>query len=183
MIPSGALALVLFAAAAPTEPPLLGYTPEAATSQRELETQFDANLKAEELGQWMDVLAAHPHHVGSPWGKKNAEYLAEQFRSWGFETRVEEFSVLFPTPKVRVLEMVAPTHFKATLAEPALPQDHTSGQQAEQLPTYNAYSVDGDVTGDLVYVNFGIPDDYEELARRGVDVKGEIGRASCRDRV
>ena len=174
MIPSGALALVLFAAAAPTEPPLLGYTPEAATSQRELETQFDANLKADELGQWMDVLAAHPHHVGSPWGKKNAEYLAEQFRSWGFETRVEEFSVLFPTPKVRVLEMVAPTPFKAALAEPALPQDHTSGQQAEQLPTYNAYSVDGDVTGDLVYVNFGIPDDYEELARRGIDVKGKI---------
>jgi len=172
MIPLGALALVLLAA--PTEPPLLGFTPEAAQAERQLETQFDENLKAEELGAWMDRLAAHPHHVGSPWGQKNAEFLAEQFRSWGFETRVEEFSVLFPTPKVRVLEMVAPTPFKAVLAEPPLAQDHTSGQQAEQLPVYNAYSVDGDVTGELVYVNFGIPDDYEELARRGIDVKGKI---------
>src|SRR5262245_30220272 len=122
----------------------------------------------------MDLLAAHPHHVGSPWGQKNAEYLAEQFRSWGYDTRIEEFQVLFPTPKVRVLEMVAPTRFRAALAEPALAQDRTSSQQSEQLPVYNAYSIDGDVTGDLVYVNFGVPADYDELDRRGIDVKGKI---------
>src|SRR5690242_663199 len=100
--------------------------------------------------------------------------MAGLFRSWGFETRIEEFKVLFPTPKVRVLEMVGPTRYQAKLAEPAIPEDATSGQTAEQLPIYNAYSTDGDVTGDLVYVNFGVPQDYEELERRGIDVKGKI---------
>ena len=82
--------------------------------------------------------------------------------------------MLFPTPKTRLLEMVAPTRFTATLSEPPLAEDSTSGQTAEQLPTYNAYSIDGDVTGELVYVNYGVPEDYEELDRRGIDVKGKI---------
>jgi len=65
-------------------------------------------------------------------------------------------------------------YFKANMQEPALPEDPTSNQQNEQLPTYNAYSIDGDVTGPLVYVNYGVPEDYEELERRGVSVKGAI---------
>ncbi|HVR95056.1 MAG TPA: transferrin receptor-like dimerization domain-containing protein, partial [Thermoanaerobaculia bacterium] len=99
------------------------------------------------------------------------------FRSWGYDTRIEEFQVLFPTPKVRLLEMTAPTPFTAALAETPVPGDPTSGQTAEQLPTYNAYSIDGDVTGEVVYVNYGVPGDYEELARRGIDVKGKIALA------
>jgi N-acetylated-alpha-linked acidic dipeptidase len=172
MIPAGALAVLL--AAAPDATPLLGFSDASAAAQRELEARYDTHLRAADLGEWMDRLAAHPHHLGSPWGLKNAEFLAEQFRSWGYDTRIEEFQVLFPTPKVRLLEMVAPTRFRAALAEPVLAQDRTSGQQAEQLPVYNAYSIDGDVTGDLVYVNFGVPADYEELERRGIDVKGKI---------
>ena len=81
---------------------------------------------------------------------------------------------LFPTPKVRVVELLEPTKFTAKLQEPALAIDPTSDQQAEQLPTYNAYSADGDVTAPLVYVNYGIPDDYEKLERMGVSVKGAI---------
>ncbi|HEX7200116.1 MAG TPA: PA domain-containing protein, partial [Dongiaceae bacterium] len=80
----------------------------------------------------------------------------------------------FPTPKERLVEMVAPSRFTAVMAEPQIPEDSTSGQQSEQLPTYNAYSIDGDVTGDLVYVNYGVPKDYEELEKRGIDVKGKI---------
>jgi N-acetylated-alpha-linked acidic dipeptidase len=172
VLPSLALALLPLAAAA--DAPLLGFSESGAAAQRALEARYDARLSASDYGPWMDRLAAHPHHVGSPWGRNNAEFLVEQFRSWGYDTRIEEFQVLFPTPKVRVLEMVAPTRFKASLAEPPLAQDRTSSQQAEQLPVYNAYSVDGDVTGDLVYVNFGVPADYEELDRRGIDVKGKI---------
>jgi N-acetylated-alpha-linked acidic dipeptidase len=183
MLPLAAACLALsgpavgaFAAqeAAATEAPLVGFTPAAAAAQRALEAQYDARLRPQDLAAWMDRLAARPHHVGSEWGRQNALFLAEQFRSWGYETRVEEFQVLFPTPKVRLLEMVAPTRFRAALAEPPLAQDRTSGQQAEQLPVYNAYSVDGDVTGELVYVNFGVPEDYLELDRRGIDVKGKI---------
>lgn len=173
MISAGALAFVLLAATA-AEAPLLGFTADGAAAQRALEARYDEKLSAEDLGRWMDRLAARPHHLGSAWGRENAEFLAEQFRSWGYEARIEEFQVLFPTPKVRLLEMVVPRRFRAALSEPPLPQDRTSSQQAEQLPVYNAYSVDGDVSGELVYVNYGVPDDYKELERSGIDVKGKI---------
>src|SRR5688500_11387599 len=169
------LALFLVAAApAPPAAPLLGFSEERAAQQRDLEARFDSHLKAENLREWMKRLSARPHHVGSAYGKDNAEFMAGLFRSWGYDTKLEEFHVLFPTPAERVLEMAAPTRFTASLTEPALPEDATSSQTDEQLPTYNAYSIDGDVTGELVYVNFGVPADYEELARRGVDVKGKI---------
>ena len=154
--------------------PIRGFTLEGVVQQRELEARFDALLQRQNLRLWMKQLSARPHHVGSAYGRQNAEFIASQFRSWGFETRMEEFKVLFPTPKTRVLEMIEPEMFKAQLQEPPLPEDSTSGQQAEQLPTYNAYSVDGDVTGELVYVNYGVPEDYERLKERGVDVKGKI---------
>lgn len=154
--------------------PLLGFGAEAAAAQRALEARFDASLSAADQQEWMRRLTAHPHHVGSPWGKANAEYMAGLFRSWGYETAIEEFRVLFPSPKTRLLEMTAPVPFTASLTEPPVEGDSTSGQTAEQLPTYNAYSIDGDVTGDLVYVNYGVPKDYEELERRGIDVRGKI---------
>src|SRR5262245_8262710 len=171
--------LAMSAGAQPPAPaaggaPLLGFSDARAAEQRTLEARFDSYLNAANLREWMQRLTAHPHHVGSPYGKENAEFMAGLFRSWGYQARIEEFQVLFPTPKVRLLEMEAPTRYKATLSEPAIPEDSTSGQTAEQLPVYNAYSIDGDVTGELVYVNFGVPKDYEELDRRGIDVKGKI---------
>ena len=153
---------------------LFGFAAEGAAAQRAREARLDSLPRPDELREWMRWMSARPHHVGSPFGKEVADYVAGQFRSWGYDTRIETFHVLFPTPTARVLEMVAPQRYRAGLAEPALPQDATSGQSREQLPVYNAYSVDGDVTGELVYVNYGLPSDYEELARRGVDVKGRI---------
>jgi N-acetylated-alpha-linked acidic dipeptidase len=119
-------------------------------------------------------LSARPHHVGSPYDKDNAEWILARFKEWGFEARIETFNVLFPTPKERVVELVEPTKFRAKLQEPALALDPTSNQAAEQLPTYNAYSIDGDVTAPLVYVNHGNREDYEQLDRLGVSVKGAI---------
>jgi len=155
-------------------PPLLGFGTEHAAVQRNLESRFDAALDPANLETWMRRLAARPHHVGSAWGKENAEFMADLFRSWGYATRIETFDVLFPTPKLRRLELVAPTTFRAALAEPALAVDATSSQTDEQLPIYNAYSVDGDVTAELVYVNYGVPEDYDELATYGIDVAGKI---------
>jgi N-acetylated-alpha-linked acidic dipeptidase len=154
--------------------PLLGFTPGAAADERSLETRFDAGLSKDDVRAWVERLSSRPHHLGSEWGKSNAEWMAGLFRSWGYETRIETYDVLFPTPKLRLVELLTPRAFKATLVEPALAEDKTSGQAAEQLPVYNAYSIDGDVTGELVYVNYGVPRDYEELARRGIDVRGKI---------
>lgn len=172
----GALAiLAMGAAGAPTNAQgLLGFHDDATAAQRALEARFDSFLNADDLREWMKRLSARPHHLGSPYGRENALFIAAQFRSWGYQTTIEEFLVLFPTPRTRLLEMVAPTRFQASLREPPLKQDQTSGLTSEQLPVYNAYSIDGDVTGELVYVNYGVPEDYEELARRGIDVRGRI---------
>ena len=122
----------------------------------------------------MERVSARPHHVGSPYDKDNAEWILARFKEWGWDAQIETFSVLFPTPTERVLELVAPTRFTAKLEEPAVAGDPTSNQKSEQLPTFNAYSIDGDVTGPLVYVNYGRPDDYEVLERYGISVKGAI---------
>ena len=153
---------------------LLGFNTQSSATELALETKFDSFLKAENLRERMRILAARPHHVGSAYDKQNAEFILAQYKSWGFDAQIESFDVLFPTPKTRVLEMTAPEKFTAKLQEPALKEDATSNQQSEQLPVYNAFSRDGDVSGILVYVNYGVPADYEELEKRGVDVKGKI---------
>jgi N-acetylated-alpha-linked acidic dipeptidase len=154
--------------------PLLGFSAEGAAAQRAREAAFDAAISADEIGRWMEHLASRPRHVGAPWTKESAEWMRDLLSSWGWQARLETFDVLFPTPLERSLEMIAPTYYRAGLEEPALTDDATSGQKKEQLPTYNAYSIDGDVEGELVYVNYGVPADYEELAARGIDVRGKI---------
>lgn len=171
---ASALVLGLSLTAFAADAPLTGFTSANAAKQRALESQMDSKMNAQDLRAWMDRLAARPHHVGSAYGHENAEFIASLFKSWGYETTIERFDVLFPTPLTRVLELVAPEKYVAKLAEPPLPQDRTSGQTAEQLPVYNAYSIDGDVTGDLVYANYGIPADYEQLDKNGIDVRGKI---------
>jgi len=153
---------------------MLGFTRSQADQQRQLEKQFDGHLKREDIADWIKKMSARPHHLGSAFDRENAEYLAEQFESWGYKTRIEKYRVLFPTPIHRLVELLEPTYYQAKLQERALAEDATSNQFSEQLPIYNAYSVDGDVSAELVYVNYGVPDDYEELQRRGIDVKGKI---------
>ena len=166
--------LLLLATTPKNEQPLGGYSTASSRTQREWETKFRAIPEPQNERDYMQRLAARPHHVGSPYDKDNAEWMLAKFKEWGLEANIETFDVLFPTPKARVVELVEPTRFTAKLQEPALAIDPTSNQQAEQLPTYNAYSADGDVTEPLVYVNYGIPEDYEKLERMGVSVKGAI---------
>jgi N-acetylated-alpha-linked acidic dipeptidase len=156
------------------DPPLRGYTAEASARQRDWERRFRALPEPDSLRAYLRQLSARPHHVGSPYGRANAEWLLARFRAWGFEARIDTFEILFPTPRERVVELTAPVRYTARLAEPALAADPSSSQRAEQLPTYNAYSIDGDVSGPLVYVNYGIPADYELLDRMGISVKGAI---------
>ena len=157
------------------EQPLFGYSAESSRIERQWEEKLRAIPSPENLRNYMQRLSAHPHHVGSPYDKENAEWIAAKFKEFGLDTHIEQFDVLFPTPKERLVELVeGGPKFVAKLQEPALPQDPTSNQQAEQLPTYNAYSIDGDVTAQLVYVNYGIPEDYEQLDRMGISVKGKI---------
>jgi len=165
--------LTLMAAQSPNMS-ITGFTKSDAQSEADWEAKFRAIPDPKIMIDTMKRLAARPHHVGSPYDKENSEWILAKYKEWGWDAHIETFNVLFPTPKERLVEMTEPTHFVAKLQEPPVPGDPTSSQQDEQLPTYNAYSIDGDVTAPLVYVNYGIPADYETLDREGISVKGAI---------
>jgi len=173
-LPTVFVLIATVSAQAPAPPVLTGFGEAEAAAQFAREKQFDAALNRSEMEGWLRKLSSRPHHLGSPADKENAEWIAAQFRAWGYETKIETFYPLFPTPTVRRVELVQPSRFVAKLEEPAIPEDKTSGVRQDQLPVYNAYSADGNVTAPLVYVNYGLPADYEALAEKGIDVKGKI---------
>lgn len=152
---------------------ILGFTTESAAKERIVEKKFDEKLSAENLDEWMKLMAAHPHYVGTAYGEQNAKWMLKQFKSWGYDAKIETYQVLFPYPKVRLLELTEPTTYSATLkAVPVEGDEYTA--QTDVLPSYNAFSTDGDVEAELVFVNYGIPSDYEKLEELGIDVKGKI---------
>jgi len=154
--------------------PVMGFSEDAAKNQLALEANFDKLLKDTNLDDWMKFMSAHPNHVGSPHNKKVVDFIAAKFKNWDFDVKIEKFNILFPTPKLRLLELTSPTKYTASLLEPPVEGDESSTQIDEALPGYNCFSIDGDVTSELVFVNYGLPKDYEELERRGIDVKGKI---------
>ena len=166
--------LLFIAAQGLSQDSLMGFSAERVKQQLQWEKTFDSLLSHENPNKWMQYLASHPHHLGSAKDKANAEYIAALFKKWGYDVNIETYDVLFPTPKTRALQLQGAHPYTAKLQEAIVPQDRATAQRSEQLPPYNAYSADGDVTAPLVFVNRGVPADYEVLERMGIDVKGKI---------
>src|SRR5882757_10066076 len=176
LVASSLLPLLAASAAAPPPPTgtaMFGFTSDEAATEQALEHRFDADLNASDLRGWLKTLSSEPNNVGSPHDKANAEAVRDLFKQWGWDAQIETFEVLYPTLKQHTLELVGPTKFVASLTEPPVAGDESSAR-TDAMPAYNIYGGDGDVTGDLVYLNYGMPDDYKDLARRGIDVKGKI---------
>jgi N-acetylated-alpha-linked acidic dipeptidase len=152
---------------------LLGFKAASTAAELDSEKAFDAAIDPADIRSWLEQLSSEPNQVGSPHDKANADFMLEKFTQWGWDARIETFYVLYPTPKSVSLEMVAPSPFKAKLSEGPIAGDRTS-DHAGGLPPYNVFGADGDVTAELIYVNFGMPEDYVELGRRGLDVRGKI---------
>jgi N-acetylated-alpha-linked acidic dipeptidase len=153
---------------------IVGYDQASTNAQRQLESKLDQSIDAKQMDQWLQRLSYEPHHLGSAADKKNAEFIAALFRSWGYDVNIEKYRVLMPTPKTRLLELTAPTKFRASLTEDSLPEDPSTSRRKHLLPPYNAFSTDGEAEAQLVFVNYGIPEDYEVLERNGIDVAGKI---------
>lgn len=154
--------------------PILGFAPGSLAMERQWEARFLALPDSKRISDNMHLLAAHPHNVGSAAQRANAEWLVKQYKSWGWDAKIEAFDVLYPTPKVRVLELLGSKSYKARLEEPPVAEDPYTQDKSPAIPPYNIYAVDGDVTAPLVYVNNGMKSDYEDLERNGVSVKGAI---------
>jgi N-acetylated-alpha-linked acidic dipeptidase len=168
------LALLVYPVAhSQPQPVIRGFSTADMAAERERERRFQTVPSPENLREYMRAIADEPHHAGGEGSRRVAEYVLAKFKSWGLNASIEEFEALMPFPVERTVELVASTAFKAALKEPVVDVDKDSGDSG-QLPSFNAYSADGDVTADLVYVNYGIPEDYAELQKRGVDVKGKM---------
>jgi len=150
-----------------------GFTDENSDNQYALEAELDKRINIQNMDDWMKYMTSKPHATGQPFDKEVAEFIASKFEEWGYETEIETYNVLMPTPKVRVVELVEPVKWSASLKEDAVADDPTS-DQADRLPIYHSFSPDGDVTAEVVFVNQGLRADYEDLERRGIDVKGKI---------
>ncbi len=171
------LPALALAAAAPSAgaQDLIGFDPDRVAAQRETEQRADAWIVPEDLLEWSRTLTPRPHHAGSPQAESNARWMVERFREWGFEAGIETYHVLMPLPLRRSLTLIEPARFEASLIEePAAGDAAAEIAVAEGLPPFNAFSADGDVTGELVYVNRGVPADYHVLERLGIDVRGRI---------
>ena len=156
---------------------ILGFDAAGSTGQRDIESFLDGAIDAAEMNEWLRQMSAKPHHVGSPGSKENAEFIAKLLESWGYEVDIAEYEILLPVPRVREVELLSPGNFSASLREESLDADPSTSVREDLLPPYNAFSIDGEVEGELVFVNYGIPEDYEMLERYGIDVTGKIAIA------
>ena len=147
---------------------------QPASPTQALEKNFDAMISSADQLAWLKQMSSEPNHVGSPHDKANADFQLAMFRQCAWDAHLERFDVLYPTPISTTLELVAPQPVKLGGQEPPIPEDPSSSNTAGALPPYVAYQGDGDVTAPVVYVNYGMPDDYAALAQRGIDVRGKI---------
>ena len=168
------LFFIAFTPAIQAQQSLLGFDDSSSGAQRSLEAAYDSRLSAGDLDDWLRVLSREPHHVGSAAGRAVVDFVAERFREWGYEVEIAEYQVLFPSPRTRELELVAPDFYQAGLTEDSLEADPSTFRINDLLPPYNAFSIDGEVEGELVFVNYGTPADYEILDRYGISVEGKI---------
>jgi len=161
-------ALALALASAPA-----GAAQPSAPAQA-LEQRFDALISTADQLAWLQQMSSEPNHVGSPHDKANADFQLAMFKQWGWDARIERFDVLYPTPISTTVELVTPQHVVLGGQEPPIPEDPSSSNTAGALPPYVAYQGDGDVTAPVVYVNYGMPTDYDALEQRGISVRGKI---------
>jgi len=143
-------------------------------AQAALEREFDSAVKADEMRDWLQRMSSEPNHVGSPHDKANAEWELAQFKKFGWDAHIETFNVLYPTPVSEGVELLDAQPYKLTLQERPIPGDSSATAKDPALPAYLAFQGDGDVTAPLVYVNYGMQNDYKTLQRMGVGVEGKI---------
>lgn len=153
--------------------PIRGFPEEEAKARAPFEQRLRAIAESNKIREYMTRLASEPHHSGSPAARSIAEYALARFKEFGLDARIETFDAMIPYPTQRLLELTHPVRYTAKLREPVVKDDPDSGD-VNQIPTFNAYSANGDVTAEVVYANYGLPEDYALLRSRGIETRGKI---------
>ena len=159
------------ATAAPAQ--VFGYT--NFSKEAVIEEKFLAVPNAKLAGEHLKTLTAEPHIASSPEDHKTAEYVAEKFRAAGLDTEIVPYRVLMNQPRVVKVEAFDPSG-KQLMSGPT--REHVEGDPFDKDPRvvmpFNGSSASGDVTGEVVYANYGRLEDYDELAKQKIDLHGKI---------
>ena len=166
-------ALVAFPLLAQTEPTIRGFTDANSLEEKTYEEAFKRLTSPEMCRKELRRLTEEPHLAGTENSRKIAQYLYEKYQEYGLKAQIYEYEVYLPYPVEILVEMVSPTPYLANGKEESWEWDKDS-YETEIVVGYNAYSPDGEVTADLVYVNKGLPDDYQTLEEMGISVEGKI---------
>ncbi|MDX6501241.1 MAG: N-acetylated-alpha-linked acidic dipeptidase [Blastocatellia bacterium] len=154
-----------------------GFGSRLSEAQRKLEGQFRSVPSAANAREELRRLTAEAHIAGSPEDYATAIYVRDQMRSFGLSADMKEYQVLLPFPRTpSIVELIAPRRERLQVREDVVPEDPSSSSK-KIVPLYNGYGASGDITASLVYVNYGLPGDYEAVKKAGVDVKGKIAIA------
>ena len=151
----------------------LGYSSAAFEQQRTLERRFRDAVSADAIGKFHATLTRRPHMAGTDGARAVAELVQGALTAAGLDVEVLEYEAYLSTPRSIAVDIVAPTAVSLRVTEPASPLDPDTAN-ADLGPGFIAYSASGDVTAPVVYVNYGLPDDYAQLAARSVDVRGKL---------
>ena len=153
-----------------------GFKPAHSEIERQLEQQLQSVPDAARAESNLRQLTSQPHMAGTEASHKVAEWLRDQYRSFGFDTDIVTYSAWLPLPREVKLELTAPE--RKVLASPEQPfEEDPDTYNKDAVVGFNIYSPSGEVTAPVVYVNYGMPDDYRELEYLGVSVEGKIAIA------
>ena len=161
---------------APASRVKLGYTAASSQAQQTLETRFRGLVSADSMSALHKPLTQRPHPAGSPGTLDVVQYLQTTLAGFGLDVQTHEYQVLLAQPRKVAIAMTAPSRRVLSVDEPAIPEDPTSSHP-ELKGGYVAYSASGTAAGQVVYVNYGLPADYAQLATLGVSLKGRIALA------
>ena len=161
----------------PVAPGLPGYTTAGAAAESLAEARVLALPAPTLADSFSRVLSREPHMAGTPAQARTRDYVVTLMRSWGLKTEVRAYDVYMPQPTgVHVWRLgttAAPDSEELVLDEPVVPGDTTTSS-FPQVPTFNAYSGTGNAAGDVVYVNYGLVEDYAHLESVGISVRGRV---------
>lgn len=169
-------ALVLIAGPLAGQTSMPGYSPRSTSAQRDLEADVINRPLPATASAHSRVLSMQPHMAGTPAQARTRDYVIAQMKSWGLETEIRSYKIWMPHPVTTRVWRIAPDPLELNLQEGPVAEDTTSVSFPQVLP-FNGYGAAGDVRGEVVYVNYGLIEDYAQLDSMGVSVKGKIAIA------
>ncbi|HWQ02884.1 MAG TPA: M28 family metallopeptidase, partial [Candidatus Nitrosotenuis sp.] len=161
---------------AQTAPAIRGFAPERVAAQRALEEILQRIPSAESAENHLRFLTSEPHMAGTEGSRRVAEYIRDKFRSYGLDVELKTYRVWLPQPKEVSLELIAPERKNLGTQEEPLDGDKDTSHP-EIVRGFNGYSASGEVKAPVVYVNYGLPEDYKRLRELGVNPEGKIALA------